>query len=247
MIVARQRRHRPSLRSPSRPTSRHADRHRHLAARRPTPTATRLDVRVLRRRSAAARSRSSTRAPGVLNVQFTPDTGVRRRRRLLLPRRRPERAHASPGSSRSPCSRPPTRAPTASDGTAEAEAGVATPIALDAVRRRSRPDVGRRPVVRRSTAGGAPVTLAGRRLVVSPPIDATGQHLRHRLHGHRQRRRRGVGQGHGDGDRTERARRRPPWPTQARTTQGDGDRRCPCSANDIDPARPGPDASSAPT
>jgi len=112
-------------------------------------------------------------SPGVLRVSFVPDTDVSGEGGFSYVVD-DQNGHTVAGAVIVTVQPPANTPPTAIDLAAEAEAGVATPIALDALV--VDPDLTSGDVLSYTfSAGGAPVTLAGSTLEVSPPIDATGQ------------------------------------------------------------------------
>ena len=151
-------------------------------------------------------------AKDVLNVEFTPDAGFAGVGGFSYVAD-DQNGHSVAGSVEITVQPPANTAPTAVDGTAEAEAGVTTPISL--AQFVTDPDlvVGDQ-LTFEIDGGNAPVARSGDSIVATPPIEGAGRtydvgYTRDRLG-----RRAGVGQGHRHGDRAERRRRRPPWPTR---------------------------------
>ena len=111
--------------------------------------------------------------PGVLRVNFVPDTDVAGAGGFSYVVD-DQNGHTVAGAVTVTVQPPANTPPTASELAVEAEAGIATPIALEAAV--VDPDVTSGDVLSYAfSAAGAPVTLAGSTLEVSPPIDATGQ------------------------------------------------------------------------
>ncbi len=110
---------------------------------------------------------------GVLNVRFTPDpgfVGIGSFSYLADD----QNGHNVAGVAEITVRPPANTAPTATDGTAQAEAGVATPIALDQFV--TDPDLTVGDVLSFDVdGGGAPVERSGGTAVVTPPIDAAGR------------------------------------------------------------------------